>query len=47
MFLSSSGSDLNALARAYDVAYEPKPTMRIASGIASAPHPKFSFDGKT
>ncbi len=42
VFLSFSDSDLNALARAYEVAPEPKPTLRIAS-LAALRHP-FSID---
>ncbi len=42
VFLSFSDSDLNALARAYDAAPEPMPTLRIAS-LASLRHP-FSID---
>jgi cobaltochelatase CobN len=42
VFLSFSDSDLNALARAYDVAPEPKPSLRIAS-LAALRHP-FSVD---
>jgi cobaltochelatase CobN len=42
VFLSFSDSDLNALARAYDAAPEPKPTLRIAS-LAALRHP-FSVD---
>ena len=42
VFLSFSDSDLNALARAYEGAPEPKPTLRIAS-LASLRHP-FSID---
>ncbi len=42
VFLSFSDSDLNALARAYDAAGEPKPTLRIAS-LAVLRHP-FSID---
>jgi cobaltochelatase CobN len=42
VFLSFSDSDLNALARAYEAAAEPKPTLRIAS-LAALRHP-FSID---
>ena len=42
VFLSFSDSDLNALARAYEAAPEPKPTLRIAS-LAALRHP-FSID---
>src|SRR5271170_5124059 len=42
VFLSFSDSDLNALARAYDVFPEPKPSLRIAS-LAALRHP-FSID---
>jgi cobaltochelatase CobN len=42
VFLSFSDSDLNALARAYEAAKEPKPTLRIAS-LAALRHP-FSID---
>jgi cobaltochelatase CobN len=42
VFLSFSDSDLNALARAYDVFPEPKPTLRLAS-LAALRHP-FSVD---
>src|SRR5271168_2413844 len=42
VFLSFSDSDLNALARAYETAPEPKPTLRIAS-LAALRHP-FSID---
>ena len=42
VFLSFSDSDLNALARAYGVFPEPKPTLRIAS-LAALRHP-FSVD---
>src|SRR5271163_3682811 len=42
VFLSFSDSDLNALARAYEAAPEPRPTLRIAS-LASLRHP-FSID---
>ncbi len=42
VFLSFSDSDLNALARAYAAAPEPKPTLRIAS-LAALRHP-YSID---
>ena len=42
VFLSFSDSDLNALARAYDAAPEPKPTLRLAS-LAALRHP-YSID---
>jgi cobaltochelatase CobN len=42
VFLSFSDSDLNALARAYDAAPAPKPTLRIDS-LAALRHP-FSID---
>ncbi len=42
VFLSFSDSDLNALARAYDTAPEPKPTLRLAS-LAALKHP-YSID---
>jgi cobaltochelatase CobN len=42
VFLSFSDSDLNALARAYEAAPEPGPTLRIAS-LAALRHP-FSID---
>ena len=42
VFLSFSDSDLNALARAYEAAPEPRPTLRIAS-LAALRHP-FSID---
>ena len=42
VFLSFSDSDLNALARAYDAAPEPKPTLRLAS-LAALKHP-YSID---
>jgi cobaltochelatase CobN len=42
VFLSFSDSDLNALARAYETAPEPRPTLRIAS-LAALRHP-FSID---
>ena len=42
VFLSFSDSDLNALARAYEAAPDPKPTLRIAS-LAALRHP-FSID---
>ena len=42
VFLSFSDSDLNGLARAYEAAPEPKPTLRIAS-LAALRHP-FSVD---
>src|SRR5271155_3938674 len=42
VFLSFSDSDLNALARAYEGAPEPRPTLRIAS-LAALRHP-FSVD---
>ncbi len=42
VFLSFSDSDLNALARAYDLGPSPKPTLRIAS-LAALRHP-FSID---
>jgi cobaltochelatase CobN len=42
VLLSFSDSDLNALARAYDAAPAPKPTLRIAS-LAELRHP-FSID---
>ncbi len=42
VFLSFSDSDLNALARAYDSAPEPKPTLRLAS-LAALRHP-YSID---
>ncbi len=42
VFLSFSDSDLNALARAYEAAPEPQPTLRIAS-LAALRHP-FSID---
>ncbi len=42
VFLSFSDSDLSALARAYEAAPEPKPTLRIAS-LAALRHP-FSID---
>ncbi len=42
VFLSFSDSDLNALARAYNAAPDPKPTLRIAS-LAALRHP-FSVD---
>jgi cobaltochelatase CobN len=42
VFLSFSDSDLNALARAYETAPDPRPTLRIAS-LAALRHP-FSID---
>jgi cobaltochelatase CobN len=42
VLLSFSDSDLNAMARAYDAASEPKPTLRLASLVALR-HP-FSID---
>jgi len=42
VFLSFSDSDLNALARAYEAAAEPRPTLRLAS-LAALRHP-FSID---
>src|SRR5580698_10172772 len=42
VFLSFSDSDLNALARAYDLAPDPKPSLRIAS-LAALRHP-YSVD---
>jgi cobaltochelatase CobN len=42
VFLSFSDSDLNALARAYEAAPEPRPTLRIAP-LAALRHP-FSID---
>ena len=42
VFLSFSDSDLNALARAYDAAPGPKPTLRLAS-LAALKHP-YSID---
>jgi len=42
IFLSFSDSDLNALARAYEAAPEPKPTLRLAS-LAALRHP-YSID---